>query len=340
MADTKLTDLTALTTPASTDKAYIVDVSDTTDGAAGTSKVATISNMSKGIVATNLDVTGLTSSELLQVNSGGTAIESGGVQLDTSFTASEVLRVDSGGTTIESSGLTLDGWIDADESWSYSAWDDTNGVSTATITVPSDATTKYQAGMRVKCDQTTDGTKYGIITKVASTTLTVFMNTDYDFDNETITNPYYSPMDTPFGFDRDPDKWTVETTDATSTSITDDGTWNNSGISIDVPIGSWDVYMQAALDYDHNSSEQVSADLALSTSTSSVSNDELVIKMFGDGDGLTGNRLLLNRLLNTRLSLTAKDTYYILGNGASGASAFNIRGDLSTTIIRAKLSYV
>ena len=45
MADTKLTDLTGLSTPASGDKFYIVDISDLTDGADGTSKHITLANI-------------------------------------------------------------------------------------------------------------------------------------------------------------------------------------------------------------------------------------------------------------------------------------------------------
>lgn len=45
MADTELTDLTGLTTPASGDALYIVDVSDTSGSAGGTSKKVTASNL-------------------------------------------------------------------------------------------------------------------------------------------------------------------------------------------------------------------------------------------------------------------------------------------------------
>lgn len=45
MANAKLTSLTALTSPASGDKLYLVDVSDTTDSASGTSKQITFANL-------------------------------------------------------------------------------------------------------------------------------------------------------------------------------------------------------------------------------------------------------------------------------------------------------
>jgi len=75
MADTKLSALDAITVPTSSDLAYVVQSS--------TSKQASLSNFSKGIIVTNLDVTGLTSSELIRLNSGGTALESSGKTVPT-----------------------------------------------------------------------------------------------------------------------------------------------------------------------------------------------------------------------------------------------------------------
>ena len=75
MADTKVSALTATTAPVSSDIIYIVD--------GGASRQSTLSNISKGIVTTNLDVTGLTVSQLLRTNAGGTAIESSGKTVPT-----------------------------------------------------------------------------------------------------------------------------------------------------------------------------------------------------------------------------------------------------------------
>lgn len=75
MADTKLTALTSLgETPATGDLAYIVDVSDTTDGASGTSKKITRANLVGGLAGSgaNSDITSLTSlSTPLTVAQGG-----------------------------------------------------------------------------------------------------------------------------------------------------------------------------------------------------------------------------------------------------------------------------
>ena len=76
MANTKLSALTGLTTVASTDEFYVNDVSDTTDGASGTSKKITRSNLIAGLAASgaNSDITSLTGlTTALSVAQGGTA---------------------------------------------------------------------------------------------------------------------------------------------------------------------------------------------------------------------------------------------------------------------------
>lgn len=93
-------------------------------------------------------------------------------------------------------GLPDVGWTATGESWSYNAWNST--LKRGTITVPSDATTKYQAGMFVRFSQATGGTKWGRIISVTSTTLVVFMDTS-TLTNEAISTPVYSVLNQPFG---------------------------------------------------------------------------------------------------------------------------------------------
>ena len=84
MANTKVTDLTEVTTVASGDFLYVVDVSDTTDSSAGSSRKITQTNLvAAGFETTSLGVTGLTVSELIRTNAGGTALESSGKTVPT-----------------------------------------------------------------------------------------------------------------------------------------------------------------------------------------------------------------------------------------------------------------
>lgn len=75
MANTKVSKLIATTTPSSGDLAYVVD--------GGASRQTTLGNFSKGVVVTSLDITGLTASQLIRLNSGATALESSGKTVPT-----------------------------------------------------------------------------------------------------------------------------------------------------------------------------------------------------------------------------------------------------------------
>ncbi len=81
MADTKLTGLTAITTPASADKLYIVDVSDTSDSSDGSSRQITFSNLTSNLAASgaNSDITSLSGlTTPLTVAQGGTGVATHG----------------------------------------------------------------------------------------------------------------------------------------------------------------------------------------------------------------------------------------------------------------------
>lgn len=107
-----------------------------------------------------------------------------------------------GGTTLTNPSITTptittptfqnwDGWISANESWTF-------GNST-TINVPSDATTKYYVGDKIKLTQSAT-VKYFYIIGVTSTTLTITGGSDYTFTNNTVTNNFYSHEASPLNF--------------------------------------------------------------------------------------------------------------------------------------------
>lgn len=84
----------------------------------------------------------------------------------------------------------VDGWIDAGETWTY--------ASATTITVPSNATTKYSVGDKIKLTQTT--VKYFTVVAVSATVLTVTGGTTYTVANAAITANYHSKSVNPLGF--------------------------------------------------------------------------------------------------------------------------------------------
>lgn len=235
------------------------------------------------------------------------------------------------------------GWIDAGEAWSYSSWDGTN--KTGVITVPTDATTKYSAGMRIRISQSTGGTKYGIITKVASTALTVYFGTDYTFTNETVSNPYYSVQKAPFGFPLDPAKWTVKsvTTSTASTSSPPSApTYVNLGsLSLSIPIGVWDVDYSVSVqsvDADNASSNLYTT---LSTSTTAESDSEMTTFQEGSMVGPNANQSMYRASKRKpSLALTSATTYYLLESQSSGGDQMVLQGNKEPQIIRAVCAYL
>lgn len=97
----------------------------------------------------------------------------------------------SGNPTLDLDAVYRSGWINPNESWSY--------ASATTITVPTDATTKYQVGDRIKLTQSST-VKYFYIIGVAATTLTITGGSDYTLANSAITANYYSKVTNPLGF--------------------------------------------------------------------------------------------------------------------------------------------
>jgi|GEM_PF-5806727 len=119
MADTKLTDLTAITTPASGDKLYIVDVDDTTDSSAGSSRQITFTNLATGVFtvfgvtasAAELNfVDGVTSAIQTQLNAKAPLASptfTGTVTLPVALTG--IIRADSGVVAVDTTAALLAG---------------------------------------------------------------------------------------------------------------------------------------------------------------------------------------------------------------------------------------
>ncbi len=95
-------------------------------------------------------------------------------------------------------GITDFGWTASGESWTYSSWSSTTRIGV--LTVPTDATTKYVQGMKIKITQSTGGTKYGTIIAVTSTSLSIFFGASITLNNEAITSPQYSIAYMPLGY--------------------------------------------------------------------------------------------------------------------------------------------
>lgn len=84
-----------------------------------------------------------------------------------------------------------DDWTEVTEAWAY--------ASATTITVPTDAITRYQKGDRIRFKQG-GGYKYVYATTVAATLLTTNGGSDFTVANSAITDIAYSRAVSPHGF--------------------------------------------------------------------------------------------------------------------------------------------
>jgi len=172
MADSKITALTANTTPATTDLLPMVD---DPSGVASTQKI-TFENFLKVLNGLTEDTSPDSTADFL-------------LSYDTS--ASGVKKVKPSNLT---ASVPTDGWTSAGETWSY--------ASASTFTISGDKTAKYLAGTRLKFTQTT--VKYFVVVSSSysapNTTVTVAVNTSYTIANAAISSNYYSYEESPAGY--------------------------------------------------------------------------------------------------------------------------------------------
>lgn len=97
-------------------------------------------------------------------------------------------------------GLDNQGWVTVPNSqsisWAYSSYSST--TRKGVVTVPTDATTRYAIGTKVKFYQATGGWKYARVVGVTATSLTMLMLNSLVLNNEAIYAPSFSYAETPF----------------------------------------------------------------------------------------------------------------------------------------------
>ncbi len=232
-------------------------------------------------------------------------------------------------------GLGSDGWTSTAVAFTFSSVDGPTGV----CTTGSDLSGVIPVGARLKFTQTT--VKYFIVTAISATTITFYGGTDYALVNAAVSSVSWSVVKVPFGFNPDPAKWTAtktDTSDATQASPVN-GTWYNLGtISIDVPIGAWRIRYQAMVDIQRAAAGIVSATASLSTANNSESDATMsTISFISAAD----SRVFFSAQQEKPLTVAAKQTNYLIAKvNATGMTAVDFRGDLSTTTIRAVCAYL
>jgi 3D (Asp-Asp-Asp) domain-containing protein len=220
-----------------------------------------------------------------------------------------------------------------------------------TLRFGADMTAIIGLGNRIKLTQH-GTTKYFIVVKVGAytggnTDIDVYGGTDYDMENTgtyPVTVPYFSIAKAPFGFPLNPTKWTIETNDATNqdAGAGTAGNWYNPGsLSIDIPIGLWNVEYQAN-PYIRSTSTGLIIQTTLSTSNNSVSDADMNTG-FRQYDSTSNEKRPTHRAVCRKtFNLTTKDTFYLLITFSGGSTSVTAFYGLSfaPTIIRAVCAYL
>jgi hypothetical protein len=249
------------------------------------------------------------------------------------------------------SGFVHSDWTDWDEATYpcayYSAADPTFVMKITGIHAV------FCPGQRLKLTQTT--TKYFIVLKVETdatyTYLTLFGGTDYDLANAAISNVYYSGHYAPVGFPLDKTIWRIylsSSTDYIKASPTYN-TWMNTtstpvGVlpSITLPLGHWRVKFRVLFGaYYASGSTDVTPEVALSTSTSSASDTDLIV-INSDSINTTSGVIKKTFYCEKLLTLAADTVYYLIWKNANtdSISAIKIYGSEVPTMISAECAYV
>lgn len=170
----------------------------------------------------------------------------------------------------------LTGWNPDAETWVYHSVDDPTGY----IKIEDkDVSANYSVGYRIMFTNGGNVIK-GIITAITYSdpdTIITFLHEIDPTDsqalnlmaNSAITDVYYSPVKAPYGFPLSPEKWSIVVTDSTQRSQTTSGTtiYNMGSISIDIPIGVWDLSYQIVGQIGNTSSSAGNKFMTLGLST-------------------------------------------------------------------------
>lgn len=195
-------------------------------------------------------------------------------------------------------------------------------------------------------------TKNAIITNVgaysgSATLITLYHGTDFMLVNSTISSPSYSTVKTPFGFNINPDKWSVLTTDVTNAAQSSpvSGTYYNMGsLGITIPIGKWRVYFNTLSDsvVTTTAVRVTTLSCGLSTSTSAITDFDLRTSQIQTIPILASAQARFNSSREKSLTMFAKTTYYLIQfvSCSDAPTSVAFRGDIATTVIRATCEYL
>lgn len=234
------------------------------------------------------------------------------------------------------------GWRRVTENWTYSSVDNPTGV----VTVPSGATSRFSAGMKIRLVNNSN-TIHGFITAVTSTTIT-FLHQINPANNQAvnlltnnpITDIYFSTEKAPLNFPMTPLSWSIVLTDTTlrSQSSPSNNVWYSpGGLSIVMPIGLWDIYANACATANGNAPGDRAIFFALSTANNSSTVARLKVHEYSYL--LTVLRSSFT-IYDKGRTAASKTTWYPVISGSSGNSLLKFENDQQQMNIVFTLSYL
>lgn len=230
-------------------------------------------------------------------------------------------------------------WYTTLGTFSFNAWDST--VRTGTINTSANLTGLIKVGNKLRFTQS--GTvKYAIVTAITLTTITCFLPNGSTLDTGVaVTDMYFSNIAQPFGFPLDPTNWTLQTisTADVAQGTPTNGIWYNiGGINLPIGIGVWRVKFSCPVNPYHTSAVPIFQETALSTSTSSVSDNTLKV-LTAASNVLEVNQTIYKESI---ITLTSKTTYNLIDRTLLTLSAIrHLSNNYNIpTIISAECAYL
>ena len=237
----------------------------------------------------------------------------------------------------ENFNLLSAGWtkLKVGDTLTYSSAD----APTYVLSTNNDTTGYLSVGMKLRLKHG-GVTKYFFITAIDASTITLYGGTDYTLLATAITEVFFSVHKSPYGFPMDKNKWTIIKID-TSDRVEETPvakTWYNLGnISQAIAIGSWNISMsvlgQISLGGDPAGNKYLQ--VALSTSTSSVSDDQL-----RNSIASSAGFVRLPMFVERDVVLTSKTTFYAIARNVLKTELISFVNSEKPLIIKAVCTYL
>ena len=208
--------------------------------------------------------------------------------------------------------------------------------------------TAQNSAVATNADNPWNATEYGVITNVTSSTIQVFCPEGYGIPNETLSAPFYSTQDTPYGFPRDKGKFEILVLlgQSFSQNTPTSDVWYNNNIQISVPLGAWDLGYNVNF-YQDDTAGELHGTVTLSTGNSTESDIELSSyrQIAMTGANFTYDIAQVSK--SVYKNLASSDIYYLnIKTYNSGYDLISIRGSIPSdssatpSVVFARCAYI